>query len=85
MEYYSLMNKNKTNSMKLYIINDVLADYTSGMVVIAAENKDQCRELFMEEFGDWNAKEFDNHARFTVIESVGLDKAGVVEYVYGGG
>lgn len=71
--------------MKLYIINNVLSDYTSGMAVIAAENMDQCRELFIKEVGEYYADEFDNCARFTIIESVGLDEAGVVEYVYGGG
>ena len=71
--------------MKLFIIKEVLSDYTSGMAVIAAENKDQCRELFLKEFGEFNAKEFDEYAEFTVIESVGLDEAGVVQYVYGGG
>ena len=71
--------------MKLFIINNVLSDYTSGMAVIAAETKDQCRELFIKEFSEYHAREFDEYARFTVIESVGLDEAGVVEYVYGGG
>lgn len=71
--------------MKLFIINNVLSDYTSGMAVIAAETKDQCRELFIKEFSEYHAVEFDKYATFTVIESVGLDEAGVVEYVYGGG
>ena len=71
--------------MKLFIINDVLSDYTSGMAVIAAETKDQCRELFIKEFGEYYIKEFDEYATFNVIESVGLDEAGIVNYVYGGG
>ena len=71
--------------MHLYILKEVLSDYTSGMAVIAAENKDQCRELFIKEFGEYYAKEFDNYAEFTIIESVGLDEAGIVDYVYGGG
>jgi len=71
--------------MHLYILNNVLSDYTSGMAVIAAENKDQCRELFIKKFGEWSAKDFDEHARFTIIESVGIEEAGIVEYVYGGG
>ena len=70
--------------MKLFIINNVLSDYTSGMVVIAAESKDQCRELFIKEFSEYHAKEFDEYATFNVIESVGLDEAGIVDYVYGG-
>jgi len=71
--------------MKLFILNNVLSDWTSGMAVIAAESKEQCRELFIKEFGEYHAKEFDEYARFTVIESVGLDEAGIVEYVWGGG
>lgn len=70
--------------MKLYILKDVLYDYTAGMVVVAAENMDQCRELYIEEFGTDHTEEF-NNARVTIIESVGLDEAGIVEYVYGGG
>ena len=71
--------------MHLYILNNVLSDYTSGMAVIAAENMDQCRELFIKEFSEWHAKDFDEYARFTIIESVGIDEPGVIEYVYGGG
>ena len=70
--------------MNLYIINEVLSDYTSGMVVIAAESKEQCRELFIKEFTEYHVDEFDNWAKFTVIEGVN-HAAGVVDYVYGGG
>ena len=70
--------------MKLFIINNVLSDYTSGMAVIAAETKEQCRELFIKEFTDYHAEEFDKYAEFTVIENV-QHAAGVVQYVYGGG
>ena len=71
--------------MNLYIINDILEDYTSGMVVIAAESKEQCRALFIEEFGDWYAKDYDSElTKFTVIEGVN-HPAGIVDYVYGGG
>jgi hypothetical protein len=78
----SKMKNNQVNN--LYILNEVLADYTSGMCVIAAESKAQCREIFLNEFGSHNAKDFDEYAEFTVIE--GVDRpAGVVSYVYGGG
>jgi hypothetical protein len=82
--------------MQLYILKEVLYDYTDGMAVIAAESMPQCEQIFMEEFGyftDRNGervkdekvqKEF-NNAKVTIIESVGLDEAGIVEYVYGGG
>jgi hypothetical protein len=71
--------------MKLFIINNVLSDYTSGMAVIAAETKEQCRELFIQEFSEYYADEYDKYAKFTVIESVGVEEAGIVEYVWGGG
>ena len=80
--------------MNLYIINDVLYDYTPGMCVIAAESLLQCEILFMEEFSEkgdseWEKEinyarqqEFDN-ASIKVIEGVN-HPAGVVDYVYGG-
>ena len=69
--------------MNLYIINEVLTDYTSGMVVISAESKEHCKELFIKEFSDYYEKEFDKYAKFTVIEGVN-HPAGIVDYVYGG-
>ena len=71
--------------MKLFIINNVLCDWTAGMAVIAAENKDQCRELFIKEVGEYYAEEFDNHAKFIVIESASVEEAGIISYEYGGG
>ena len=71
--------------MKLFILNNVLSDYTSGMAVIAAETKEQCRELFIKEFGNYYAEEFDNHAKFIVIESASVEEAGIISYEYGGG
>jgi hypothetical protein len=73
-----------TKTMKLFIINNVLSDYTSGMVVIAAESKEQCRELFIKEFSEYHADDFDKYGTFTVIENV-QHSAGIVDYVYGGG
>lgn len=70
--------------MNLYIINEVLSDYTVGMAVIAAESKEQCREFFIKEFTEFHAEEYDKYAEFTVIEGVNIP-AGVVQYVYGGG
>ena len=81
--------------MNLYILNDVLYDYTSGMAVIAAECTEHCRQIFIEEFGrpgdnDYAVtrnqelqKEFDT-ADVKVIENVN-HPSGVVSYVYGGG
>jgi ribosome biogenesis protein Tsr3 len=79
--------------MNLYIINDVLYDYTAGMCVIAAESMPHCEQIFIEEFS-WGEqfkqynenlqKEF-NEAAIKVIENVPYEKEEVVSYVYGGG
>jgi hypothetical protein len=71
-------------AMNLYILNNVLSDYTDGMCVIAAESKEDARVLFIKEFGDYHADDFDKYAKFKVIEGVNHD-AGIVSYVYGGG
>ena len=77
--------------MNLYIINEVLYDYTDGMCVIAAESLPRCEQIFMKEFG-WEdneqhnqaiQKEF-NAAPIKVIENINHSE-GVVSYVYGGG
>ena len=77
--------------MNLYIINEVLYDYTDGMCVIAAESLPRCEQLFMKEFG-WKdndqhnqaiQKEF-NTAPIKVIEGINHPE-GIVSYVYGGG
>jgi hypothetical protein len=74
--------------MNLYIINEVLYDYTDGMCVIAAESMPHCEQIFMGQFSnDYNKerqqKEF-NQAAIKVIENVNHPE-GVVSYVYGGG
>ena len=69
----------------LYIINEVLSDYTPGMAVIAAPSLERCRELFALEFA--GIEEFDSAIEdgdYKVIENVNHDE-GVVSYVYGGG
>lgn len=81
--------------MNLYIINEVLYDYTAGMCVIAAESLPHCEQIFMKEFGndgdsEWakaenkNRQQEFNLAGIKVIENVN-HSAGVVSYVYGGG
>ena len=74
--------------MNLYIIEGVLNDYTSGMVVIAAENINRCRELFMSEFesGDLLA-ELDEAILFGnyKVLSVNNHPEGIVSYMHGGG
>jgi hypothetical protein len=82
--------------MNLYIINDVLYDYSAGMCVIAAESLPRCEQIFMEKFGmdgdaDWskahnqNIQTDFNTAAIKVIENVPYEKEEVVDYVYGGG
>ena len=46
----------------LYIIEEVLYDYTAGMVVIAAPSLERCREIFTDE-SNWSRRdrEYDSH------------------------
>lgn len=72
--------------MNLYIIHNVLYDYTAGMVVIAASSLERCRELFEKEFG-WHVKEYDDAIKnnsYSVYQVVD-EEEGVKDYVYGGG
>ena len=69
----------------LYIINEVLSDYTPGMAVVSAPSLERCREIFAEEFDD--VSEFNVSIRdgeYKVIEGVDHIE-GVISYVYGGG
>jgi hypothetical protein len=77
--------------MNLYIIRDVLCDYTSGMCVIAAESLSRCEQIFIKEFicdedsdfiKECKQKEF-NEAPIKVIENVPYEKEEVVSYLYG--
>ena len=70
--------------MKLFIIKEILTATHHGMVIIAANNKTECREVFFREFvvNNFYDEEFDN-ADFQVIESVGIDEPCLVSYMYG--
>ena len=75
----------------IYIIEEVLYDYTPGMAVICASSLDRCREIFVEEFNEdyfeREIKEFDssiNDGDYKVIEGVNHPE-GFVSHVYGGG
>ena len=75
--------------MNLYIVDEVLYDYTDGMVVIAAENLERVRELYKEKFGydEDYLFEFDSaikRKKYKVVEVIGVEE-GVVSYVKGGG
>jgi hypothetical protein len=79
---------NKETTMNLYIINEVLFDYTDGMVVIAAPSLERARELFADEFESQSQlTEFDAAIKgehYKVLQVVGQSE-GIVSYVYGGG
>ena len=75
----------------IYIIEEVLSDYTAGMAVICAPSLDRCREIFVEEFNEDLFKreiaEFDRAIEknwYKVIEGVNHAE-GIVSYVCGGG
>jgi len=81
--------------MKLFIINNVLNDYTPGMVIIKAESLDRARELYIERFvgGEWDIefeKEFDvavenkDYSVFDIVDGDETDE-GFVKVMFGAG
>jgi len=74
--------------MNLYIISEVLCDYTEGMAVIAAPDLDRCRELVQEKWSsDYVLLEFDDAIKsgsYKVLE-VQNQEEGIVSHVFGGG
>jgi len=83
---------NKGMNMKLFIITDVLSDYTSGMVAIKAESLTQAREFFVKNFvaTDCDIAEFDDAIKngcYTEFDLADTDtkELGVIVEVFGGG
>lgn len=70
--------------MNLYIIEDVLRDYTAGMVCIVAKDLNQCRDLYMERFGRLDFDRAIENNYYKVLKVV-KETPRVVSYVYGGG
>jgi hypothetical protein len=82
---------NKGMNMKLFIITDVLSDYTSGMVAIKAESLEQAREFFVKDQTPMVViEEFDDAIKngcYTEFDLADTDtkELGVLVEVYGGG
>ena len=71
--------------MNIYIIEEVLTDYTSGMVIIAASDLNRCRELYVDRF-NYQLEEFDAAIAnnfYKVIEDVKHDE-GIISIVWSG-
>jgi 5-formaminoimidazole-4-carboxamide-1-beta-D-ribofuranosyl 5'-monophosphate synthetase len=76
--------------MKLFIITDVLSDYTSGMVAIKAESLKQAREFFVKDQMPDFIDEFDDSIKngcYTEFDLADTDtkELGVLVEVFGGG
>ncbi len=71
-------------TMNLYILEGVLADYTGGMAVIAAPTEERAWDILREEFNVSVSHEKFNCEDVKVIEGVNHAE-GVVSHMYGGG
>lgn len=69
--------------MNLYIIENVLWDYTPGMVCIVAENLSQCRDLYMDKFKKLDFDRSIESGDYKVLKIVD-ETPRIVSYVYGG-
>ena len=68
------------NKLKLYVWEDVLTNYTSGMVSILAESLDEAKEIFLEKYSE---------ERYVLDNFFGKPHKVITKpeafYVYGGG
>jgi hypothetical protein len=84
--------------MKLFIVEQVLKDWTSGLVAIKAESLEQARDLFDERFEERDLAVYDGellaqfdaaikNGDYKVLELSVTDQmpAGIVQIVWGGG
>ena len=80
--------------MKMFVFEDVLYDYTSGMALVVAGSLEEAQRLAFEEFRwSWDKKEtletfLVREAGFTeatAVYEVGDVSPGVKQHVYGGG
>ena len=67
--------------MKLFIVNNVLSDHTSGMVVVRAESIEHARDICVKEW-KYSNSEFQDLENYSEIDLNG--GAGIVDVVYGG-
>ena len=72
----------------LYIITNVLYDWTSGMAVISSPSLERCRELFFEEFDEhYESISYDSaigKGCYQCYENVNIPE-GILQWVRGGG
>ena len=75
--------------MKMYIFDEVLSDYTNGMVMIAADSLEQAQYIAFQEFNGME-KEFQDFLKegwdqvAGIYALAGKVEAGIKHYVYGG-
>jgi hypothetical protein len=72
--------------MKLFVFGeDVLVDYTSGMVLIVARDFQHAIELATSEFGEKEVSSFGWMSPLAFYDVPNETNAGVREFVFGGG
>lgn len=71
--------------MKLFIANDVLRDYTYGMIVLAAESQDQIEQVLRDsDLFDMDSEYADEVLGTYVDHGEVGGEARVISYCYGG-
>ena len=74
--------------MNIYVINEVLNEYTHGIAVIAASDLSECRAIFEDYFWPKALVQFDRAIKngcYTVVPAGDGVQAGIISYVVGGG
>jgi len=74
--------ENENNSMKLFIFDKVLCDYTDGCACIAAESHQEACEIFLKCFTS-SSSDLSSYQVLPLADS--YTEKHVVHYKYGGG
>lgn len=70
--------------MQMFVFEDVLYDYTAGMVVIAAENLERALELARGQYGCTVDAETGWQRPTGVYGASGIEREGILHEVFGG-
>lgn len=64
-------------TLKLYVWEDVLRDYSAGLAVVLAHNEGEAREIMKRDFPEYIAEQLPSYKCQVITEPKGF-------YVYGG-
>jgi len=78
-------NENRPNSFKVYILYNVLCDYTCGCIIVAAKDKEDAIRKIYEEFSQDDLYTEGRINRHNIIDQLVEVTKDTFTYIWGGG